>query len=174
MSTNGLNVRRRRFVEEYAVDWNATQAAKRAGYSLRTAYSQGQRLLKNVEIQKAIEKRLDRLSMTAAEALKRLTDMARGSFFPFVKINEEGRFWLDLADEEAQKHLHLIKKMRVRRRREKGGKGEADWEVEWLEVELYDAMTALDKIARAHGIYRDSLNVNMSAQVQIIDFSADD
>jgi phage terminase small subunit len=43
-----------RFVEEYLVDLNATQAAIRAGYSERTAYSQGQRLLKNVEITDAI------------------------------------------------------------------------------------------------------------------------
>lgn len=36
---------------------NATAAAISAGYSKKTAYSQGQRLLKNVEIRTAIEKR---------------------------------------------------------------------------------------------------------------------
>jgi phage terminase small subunit len=45
-----------RFVEEYLIDLNATAAAKRAGYSKRTAYAQGQRLLKNVEIAAAIQK----------------------------------------------------------------------------------------------------------------------
>ena len=40
------------FVDEYLVDLNATQAAIRAGYSEKTAYSIGQRLLKNVEVQK--------------------------------------------------------------------------------------------------------------------------
>lgn len=169
-----LTVKQRRFIEEYVVDWNATQAAIRAGYSKKTARVIGCQNLTKSNISQAIEARLDELSMTAAEALKRLTDMARGSFFPFIKINEEGRFWFNLEDEEAQKHVHLIKKLKVRRRREKGGKGEADWEVERVEIELYDAMAALDKIARAHGIYRDSLNVNLSGQVQIIDFSADD
>lgn len=38
------------------VDLNATQAAIRAGYSAKTAYSQGQRVLKNVEVQAAIQK----------------------------------------------------------------------------------------------------------------------
>ncbi len=42
------------FVAEYLKDMNATQAAIRAGYSPKTAYSIGQRLLKNVEISKAI------------------------------------------------------------------------------------------------------------------------
>lgn len=42
------------FAEEYLLDLNATQAAIRAGYSARTAYSQGQRLLKNVDVAKLI------------------------------------------------------------------------------------------------------------------------
>ncbi|NNJ74549.1 MAG: terminase small subunit [Anderseniella sp.] len=51
-----LNEKQKRFALEYIVDLNATQAAKRAGYSEKTSYSQGQRLLKNDEIQKRIEK----------------------------------------------------------------------------------------------------------------------
>ena len=44
------------FAVEYLVDLNATQAAIRAGYSKRTAYSQGSRLLKNVEVNAEIDK----------------------------------------------------------------------------------------------------------------------
>lgn len=51
-----MNARQKRFVSEYIVDQNATQAAIRAGYSEKTAYSQGQRLLKHVEIKSALEK----------------------------------------------------------------------------------------------------------------------
>ena len=50
-----LRERQKRFVEEYLVDLNATQAAIRAGYSEQTAYSIGQRLLKKVEVQEAIQ-----------------------------------------------------------------------------------------------------------------------
>lgn len=42
------------FVQEYLIDLNATQAAIRAGYSEATAYSQGQRLLKNVGVASAV------------------------------------------------------------------------------------------------------------------------
>ena len=42
------------FIHEYLACLNATQAAIRAGYSPKTAYSIGQRLLKNVEVSKAI------------------------------------------------------------------------------------------------------------------------
>ena len=40
-----------KFISEYTKDFNATQVAIRAGYSPKTAYSIGQRLLKNVEVQ---------------------------------------------------------------------------------------------------------------------------
>ena len=49
-----LTEKQERFWREYRIDRNATQAAIRAGYSKKTAYSQGQRLLKNVEIRKKI------------------------------------------------------------------------------------------------------------------------
>jgi len=44
------------FCFEYLKNFNATQAAVEAGYSKKTAYSQGQRLLKNVEVKQLIEK----------------------------------------------------------------------------------------------------------------------
>lgn len=60
-----LTAKQERFVQEYLVDLNATQAAIRAGYSSKTAYSMGQRLLKNVEVQAAIQKALkDRQART--------------------------------------------------------------------------------------------------------------
>lgn len=55
-----MTERQKRFVAEYLKDPNATKAAKAAGYSTKTAYSQGQRLLKNVEISEAVEKRSER------------------------------------------------------------------------------------------------------------------
>lgn len=71
-----------RFAEEYLVDTNATQAAIRAGYKKETAYSQGQRLLKHVEVKEYIEKNLkemedDRIA-TAKEVMIYLTSVARG------------------------------------------------------------------------------------------------
>ncbi|CAN0620517.1 phage terminase small subunit [Burkholderia multivorans] len=53
-----LTDKQRRFVDEYLVDLNATQAAIRAGYSKRTAASQGERLLRNVEVQAALAERM--------------------------------------------------------------------------------------------------------------------
>ena len=52
--TPKLTAKQQVFVMEYMNDFNATRAAQAAGYSQRTAYSIGQRLLKNVEISQAI------------------------------------------------------------------------------------------------------------------------
>ena len=49
-----MNARHQRFVTEYLVDLNATQAAIRAGYSPKTAQQQGSRLLTNVVVKQAI------------------------------------------------------------------------------------------------------------------------
>ena len=46
----GLTPKQTRFVDEYLVDLNATQAATRAGYSAKTANEQGSRLLAKVAI----------------------------------------------------------------------------------------------------------------------------
>lgn len=54
-----MTPRQEKFCVEYLIDLNATQAAIRAGYSDKTAYSMGQRLLKNVEIQSRIKKMRD-------------------------------------------------------------------------------------------------------------------
>ena len=55
MTSTSLTLRRQKFVSEYVETGNATQAATLAGYSPRTAYSQGSRVVTFVEVQQAIE-----------------------------------------------------------------------------------------------------------------------
>lgn len=61
-----LTPKQRRFVNEYCVDENATQAAIRAGYSENGAGQQGHLLLKNDEIQKAIKERMEEVALAAS------------------------------------------------------------------------------------------------------------
>ena len=73
-----LTAMQARFVEEYLIDLNATQAAIRAGYAHPT--TQGPRLLENVGVAAAIaaaqEKRSKRTEIDAAWVLTRLHDEA--------------------------------------------------------------------------------------------------
>lgn len=85
-----LTEKQRAFIDEYIIDMNATQAAIRAGYSEKTAYSQGQRLLKNVEIFSAIQDRMNEKSNDRIakqdEILEFLTAVIRGEVSEPVAI----------------------------------------------------------------------------------------
>lgn len=69
-----------RFIAEYLREPNATKAAKLAGYSEKTAYSQGQRLLKNVEVKRRIdathEKATRRAEITVARVVEGIASIA--------------------------------------------------------------------------------------------------
>lgn len=75
-----MNPKRERFVEEYLIDLNATQAAIRAGYSEKTAHSIGQRLLNFVEVSQAIAERrkveAEAHGITQARVLEELAILA--------------------------------------------------------------------------------------------------
>jgi phage terminase small subunit len=75
-----LNPRQQRFVEEYLVDLNATQAAIRAGYSEKTAYRQGADLLKKPQIVARIAEsqaaRSARTEITQDAVLRRWWELA--------------------------------------------------------------------------------------------------
>lgn len=89
-----LNERQRRFVDEYLIDLNATQAAIRSGYSERTAYSQGQRLLKHVEIKSLIDERYkehqEKNIADQEEILQFLSDVIRGKATGRLKVGVGG------------------------------------------------------------------------------------
>ena len=82
-----LTPKQKKFIEAYA--GNATEAAKAAGYSEKTAYSAGQRLLKGVEIQNAIREREE---MEARERIA--TRQQRQEFWTEVMNGD----WNDMSD----------------------------------------------------------------------------
>lgn len=67
-----LNIRQTRFVTEYAKHGNATQAAKDAGYSTKTAYAQGARLLNHVEVSSQIAGKMAKTQEKSGLTLERL------------------------------------------------------------------------------------------------------
>lgn len=78
----GLNEKQKKFIEEYVICLNATEAAKKAGYSKKTAYSIGQENLKKPEIKKAINEYLKKIQdekiADAKEVMEHLTRVLRG------------------------------------------------------------------------------------------------
>lgn len=75
-----MTPKQQKFVDEYLVDLNATQAAIRAGYKEKMAYSTGHENLKKPEIQKAIQaamqSRSERTGITADRVLEEYAKVA--------------------------------------------------------------------------------------------------
>jgi len=86
-----MTPRHRRFVEEYLVDLNASQAALRAGYSERCSASVGSQLLKKPEVKEAVETALEArgrsMRVTSARVL---LELARIAFADPTRIAEWG------------------------------------------------------------------------------------
>ncbi|WP_422139941.1 terminase small subunit [Endozoicomonas sp. ALC020] len=76
-----MNNKHARFLAEYLIDQNATRAAIAAGYSPKTARSQGSRLLTNADIQIALREQQEQLStelkITAADKRRKLWAIAQ-------------------------------------------------------------------------------------------------
>ena len=85
-----LTEKQKKFVNEYLKDLNATKAAERAGYASKTAGSQGNRMLKNVEIQNEIEKKMKarekRTEVTQDKVIKELASIAFARTSDFTKV----------------------------------------------------------------------------------------
>jgi len=88
--TKKLTAKQRRFIEEYMIDKNATQAAIRAGYSKKTAYRTGADNLMKPQIAAAIQVKLDELSkktqITAERVLKEYAKIAFADIKDFTEF----------------------------------------------------------------------------------------
>ena len=95
------------FVTEYVLDVNATQAAIRAGYSKRTAYSQGQRLLKNVEVARKIADYQKQSAKRNQVTLGEITEMHRTAY-SLAKENKNPSVMTQSAQNLAKLHGLIV------------------------------------------------------------------
>lgn len=94
-----LTPKQKRFVAEYLVDLNATAAAKRAGYSQKTAHSIGQENLTKPEIQSAIqEAQTERQQRTEITQDMVLREAAKLAFFDIRKMFDKNGKPLDITE----------------------------------------------------------------------------
>lgn len=193
-----LTVKQQVFVDNYLTTYNATEAAVRAGYSEKTAYSQGARLLKNVEISTAIDERLSESAMRADEVLRRLAEQARSEHARYIVtkprldmiqmalekkadlipavIDEHGDIdiaqmaldgvlelyapyiinatYVDLDAMRRDDMMHLVKGVKNTK--------------EGLQVEFYDAQSALQLIGKHHALFTDKQEIDIDQTVNVV------
>lgn len=172
-----LNDMQERFCNEYLVDLNATQAAKRAGYKDSSAYSQGQRLLKHDEVQAKIQelkaKRQERVEITQDMVLRELAIIAFSNAADYAAVIEK-RAIIDGVPmenpdgspmmyrtvepvltaeltEDQKKALAVIKRGR-----------------DGFEVRPYDKTRALELLGKHLGMFTDKMELNAELSPVVI------
>lgn len=143
MSTNRLKPRHQRFVEQYLIDFNATQAAIRAGYSPHTRY--GDALLRKPGIAAAVNKELaareEKARITGDRVLIEYGRMAFANLRDFADWGAKGLI-LREKSELTEADAAAIAEIRPGDSNGKGGK-----------IKLYDKKAALDALARHLGLF---------------------
>ena len=179
--TAKLTEKQQRFVEEYLIDLNATQAAIRAGYSAKTADQQGSRMLANVKVQQAISVAMaERSKMTMNDLLEKgkasgklttkeindfLTDMdydveqiARIAFVKMTDlVDSHGRIKDNATDDD----LACIESVKY-----KQSESETGSSVE-REVKISPKLKALELLGKHLGMWNDKLDVNITQPIVI-------
>lgn len=134
-----MNTRQKKFCDEYLIDCNATQAAIRAGYSPKTAYSIGEENLKKPELKAYIDEQLELLhnkkTADAQEVLEFLTSVMRG--------------------EHTEQTLQLI--------------GDGVQTITDIDVSAKERLKAAELIGKRYGMFRDGLNVDVEPVVLVND-----
>ena len=148
-----LTSKEKLFVEHYVICWNASEAARRAGYSKRSAYSIGHDNLRKPDISRAIKEKIDEVAMIADEVLIRLAEHARGDLGDFLRVADNGDFRIDLSAAQKSGKLRLLSKAKTVTRLV----GEDKTPETTVEIEMYDAQAALVHLGRYHKLFTDKL-----------------
>lgn len=148
-----MTKKQKRFVEEYLIDLNATQAAIRAGYSPESAYSIGSENLKKPEIRACIEKAMaERSKRTGVNQDRIIMELAKIGFLnPKDLVNFDEA---TVKEEAAEEDLAAIASVRVKSFPTKDGEG-----IE-REIKMYDKPKALELLGRHLGMFKDKVEVS--------------
>lgn len=176
-----LTPKQQRFVDEYQIDLNATQAAIRAGYATgKSAEVQGVRLLGNAKVAKAIsdaqERRSKRLEVDADRILRELMRIGMSDVRKLFTEDGQLRLPNDFDDDIAA----AIASIEVVTHQQPGGSDKTHIE-HVHKIKLWDKNAALDKLMRHLGAYApdkvDHSNTDGSMRpttIEIVGVSPDD
>ncbi len=147
-----LTPKQGRFVAEYLIDLNATQAAIRAGYSEKTAQQQGSRLLLNVLVQEAIakgrEKTAAKLEITKERIVEELAKIGFSNMLDYMRAGTDGDPYLDFSNLTREQAAALAE---VTVEDFKDGRGEDARDVRRIKFKLHDKKGALVDMAKMLG-----------------------
>jgi len=149
-----LSRKQRAFIDEYVKCWNASEAARNAGYSAKTAGVIGYENLKKPQISEEIKQRIEQNTMSADEALVKLKEIANASVEDIMDIDDDGKLALNLKKAKQRGKLHLIKSIIPTSN--------------GLKVELHDSLKALELIGKHHALFTDNVNTDGEITFRVV------
>lgn len=156
-----MTKKQKRFVEEYLIDLNATQAAIRAGYSPDTAQQMGSEnlskpVIKNV-IDKAIAERSRRTGINQDRVIQEIAKLAFLNPIDVIDMDEA-----TIKGEANRDDTACIASVKV-----KVIPGE-DGNITEREVKTYDKLKALELLGKHLGMFTDKLKMEGNVPVVIM------
>lgn len=146
-----------RFIAEYLVDLNATQAAIRAGYSEKTANRIASRLLSKVDISAEIAvrkaKQLAKADLTATRVLEELRRLAFSDVRKLFDEQGDLRPLGELSDEDAA----AIAGLEVIIKNAKAGDGQTDT---IHKIKVWDKTRSLEMLAKHFALLTERVDVS--------------
>lgn len=154
-----LTEKQQRFVDEYLIDLNATQAAIRAGYSVKTANEQGSQNLVKLSIQQAIAERMaERSKRTGINQDRVVLELAKIAFVKITDVvDSQGRIISTATDDD----LACIESVKY-----KESKSDTGSSVE-REIKVASKLKALELLGKHLGMWNDKLDVNITQPIVI-------
>ena len=145
-----LTPKQERFCYEYCIDFNATKAAIRSGYSKKTAFTIGCENLKKPYIQSRIKEMQANLSETAGiSALKIINEHSKIAFSGISKLKDG---WMTLKDFDSltDDEKACIQEIQTKEARKSDG-GDGIIIEAWVKIKLYDKQKSLDSLSNILG-----------------------
>jgi len=148
-----LSRKHQRVLDEYLVCFNQWRAYKKVFPKVtdESARALSSKLFADVNFLGNLTKRLNEAHMSADEALKLQSDIARGDMAQLMDVYSTG-FNLDMAKAKELGLTRLIKKVKQKTTTHIAkSESDEDREVVELEIELYDAQAAIRDVLKIHG-----------------------
>ncbi len=148
-----MTKKQKRFVEEYLIDLNATQAAIRAGYSPETAKQIGSENLSKLDISNAIAKDMaERSKRTGINADRVVIELAKIALVnPGKVINTKNA---TIREDATEEDLAAVQSVKVKESYSDTGR------MTEREVRMSDKVRALELLGRHLGMWNDKLQVS--------------
>ncbi|WP_010094391.1 terminase small subunit [Ornithinibacillus scapharcae] len=155
-----LTEKQKRFVEEYLIDLNATQAAIRAGYSKKNADKIGPELLGKTRVTEAIEiakkKRSKRTEITQDRVLNELAKVGFANITDFLSFSTAKTIVGYDDNEPIVDYAHVVQ-MKDSDEIDGAVISEVQLKDGQLKFKLHDKMKALQDMGRHLGMFTDKV-----------------